>query len=257
MTKPKTPSSKEKTINDERVKVAVQVAQGNPSGTDIGYMPAVLCHVFFPYHDPGAGLDLWYRKSGNFILSVESTASINPITMQPVKFGIPSGPKPRLILATLNNIALLQQKPELYLGHSLTEFIGQHLKLNTDGRTINEVKSQLARLSTAHIQIAYDEGHGHAYQDGMRVIRGLDVWWGKDKNQRHLWGNYLRFSSDYFNALQEHGVPLDMRALRAMSNNPVAIDLYSFLAHRLHNLKKPVSISWAACLLYTSPSPRD
>ena len=45
-----------------------------------------------------------------------------------------------------------------------------------------------------------------------------------------------------------HGVPVDKRALNYLSGNALGLDIYSFLAHRLHHIKpeKPVQISWKA-----------
>lgn len=233
-------------ILNRHVEAAVDIAQDMPGMNDIGFLPAGLCHTFLPYTDPGDDVKLWYREQGNYILSVASVPRLNPDTKEVESFGIPYGPKPRLLLAVLNTLALKTKSAELHLGNSLTEFIGDFLKLSTDGRTIRGVKSQMAKLAASDVQISYRLGEGHTIEEGMKIIRGLDLWWTKDKNQRHLWGNYLRFSDDYFNMLQEHGVPLDMRALQVLSNKPMAIDLYSFLAHRLHSLGKPITVSWQA-----------
>lgn len=233
-------------IQRKVLNTAVSIYQDTPGSDDIAFMPAGLCHTFFPYTDPGKDVDTWFRKQGNFVLSIEASKEYNPHTEQMERLGLPSGAKPRLLLAVLNTLALKSNSPEMNLGNSLTEFVGEFMKLNTDGRTINEVKSQMAKLASADIKITYNEGAGHAYRDRLNIIRGLDVWWAKDKNQRHLWGNYLRFSDDYFNSIKEHSVPLDMRALRALSNKPMAIDVYSFMAHRLHSLSKPTTVTWQA-----------
>ena len=45
-----------------------------------------------------------------------------------------------------------------------------------------------------------------------------------------------------------HAIPLDMRAVAALANNPMALDIYSWLVYRLHRISrnKPVFIPWAA-----------
>ena len=231
---------------EDRAASSVAIHQAPPAGDDIGFMPAALCHVFFPYQEPPAGTDFWTRRSGDYILSIAAVPGTDPRTNERINFGVPAGPKPRLILAALNSIALSKQSPELQFGNSLTDFVGKTLQLNTDGRTINKVKAEMTKLARAHVEIAFDNGDGRTFQDGTKIVRGLDLTWSKSGNQFPLWGNHLRFSDDYFNALQAHGVPLDMRALRGMTNNAVAIDVYSFLAHRLHHLKRPLFLTWVA-----------
>ena len=230
------------------VKSAYDMAVNDPTGDDVAFISAPLCHVFFPHSNPGDDVDFWTRSHGDFHLSIEATRVLNPQTHQPERIGLPYGPKPRLILALFNTIMLKQKTPEVTLGNSLTDFVNGHLGLDANGRTINEVKNQLARLSTSLISATYKIQQNHSFHDSLKPIRGIDIWWTKDANQRHLWGNYLRFSDDYFNDVMAHGVPVDKRALNFLSGNTLGLDLYCFLSHRLHHIKpeKPVQISWKA-----------
>ncbi len=41
-------------------------------------------------------------------------------------------------------------------------------------------------------------------------------------------------------------MPIEESAIRAINNNSVAIDLYAWLAYRLHSLSKPTPVSWTA-----------
>ena len=236
------------TAADRIAQKAYEISSEGVRSQDVVYMAAPLCHAFFPYSNPGPDVDFWQQSHGNFHLTIEATSEINPETRQREKFGLPYGPKPRLMLAFLNTVILKQKSPEISVGNSLTEFIGNHLKMSTDGRTINEVKNQLARLSTSLIKATYELEPGHTMRDQMSLIRGIDVWWHKNSDQRHLWGNFLRFSDDYFNEVMAHGVPLDSRALSGISGNALALDVYCFLAHRLHNIPdgRPLNVSWKA-----------
>lgn len=234
--------------NIRLIKSVYDMATNDPTGNDVAFISAPLCHVFFPYSNPGDDQDFWMQSHGNFHLSIEATRVVNPETKQPERFGLPYGPKPRLILSLLNTVMLKQQSPEITVGNSLTDFVSDHLGLDANGRTINEVKNQLARLSTSLITANYAIEKNHSQHDSLKIIRGIDVWWTKDAHQRHLWGNLLRFSDDYFNDVMEHGVPVDKRALNFLSGNALGLDVYSFLAHRLHHIRpeKPVQISWKA-----------
>lgn len=235
-------------ITDRLVKTAYDIATEDQASSDVAYISAPLCHVFLPYSNPGDDVDFWHRSHGNFHLSIQATQVFNPQTGKPERFGLPYGPKPRFMLALLNTVIFNQKSPEIKLGNSLTDFVGHHLGLDANGRTITEVKNQLARLATSLISGTYQLEPGHTHQDSLNLIRGFDVWWTKDANQRHLWGNYIRFSDDYFNDIMQHGVPIDKRALSALSGNALGLDIYAFLAHRLHYIpaNRPLSISWKA-----------
>jgi hypothetical protein len=49
----------------------------------------------------------------------------------------------------------------------------------------------------------------------------------------------VKLSLDYFESLKAHAVPLDERALAALSHSAMALDVYAWLAQRLHRIEKP------------------
>jgi Plasmid encoded RepA protein len=49
-------------------------------------------------------------------------------------------------------------------------------------------------------------------------------------------------------ALRQHPVPLRETALRSLASKSVSLDIYIWLAYRLHTLEKPTPIRWAALL---------
>ena len=49
-----------------------------------------------------------------------------------------------------------------------------------------------------------------------------------------------------FEQLTSHPVPLDEAAVRAISNNSMALDFYAWLSYRLHALKGVTPVSWTA-----------
>ena len=48
----------------------------------------------------------------------------------------------------------------------------------------------------------------------------------------------IRLSADYFESLQRHAVPLNKHYLSALSHSAMALDVYSWLAQRLHRIPK-------------------
>ena len=51
-------------------------------------------------------------------------------------------------------------------------------------------------------------------------------------------------NEEFYRALREHPVPLSETALRAIGPRSAVIDIYIWLAYRLHALKGDVDISW-------------
>ena len=55
-----------------------------------------------------------------------------------------------------------------------------------------------------------------------------------------------KLSEGFFEQLKRHPVPLEEAAIRAISNNPAALDAYLWLAYRLHVLTSDKLITWKA-----------
>jgi hypothetical protein len=53
-------------------------------------------------------------------------------------------------------------------------------------------------------------------------------------------------SEGFFDQLKKHPVPLEEAAIRAIGNDPAAIDPYLWLAYRLHVLPGDKLVTWAA-----------
>ena len=89
---------------------------------------------------------------------------------------------------------------------------------------------------------------GHSVQVDSKVVTAFDLWFPKDEKQRVLWPSTVQLSLDYFNSLQNHAIPLDERALSALGHSSMALDIYAWLAQRLHRIpqERPQFITWAA-----------
>ncbi len=58
----------------------------------------------------------------------------------------------------------------------------------------------------------------------------------------------MQLSHDYFQSLTNHAVPLDEAHIAALSHSALALDIYTWLAQRLHRIPagKPARVSWPA-----------
>ena len=63
-----------------------------------------------------------------------------------------------------------------------------------------------------------------------------------------LWPSTVRLSTDYFDSLLGHAVPLDERAIASLAHSAQALDAYAWLTQRLHRVPKeaPQFVPWPA-----------
>ena len=212
---------------------------------EICFQHSVLCQTGLPYRDPGEGVRLWEREQGHAALEIEAGRILDPASGKYVNVGLPWGPKPRLILAHLNAEALRLGSPEIAIGDSLSGFV-KRIRGFDGGREIRMFKEQLTRLSNALIRLAMVRGD-HVTQINTHVVTGFELWLPKDERQRVLWPSTVRLSSEYFESLKRHAVPLNEADLGALAHTAMGLDVYAWLAQRLHRIdpRKPAFIAWS------------
>jgi hypothetical protein len=81
-----------------------------------------------------------------------------------------------------------------------------------------------------------------------QFVSKFDLWFPKQADQRVLWPATVQLSEEYFQSLGKHAVPLDHRAVAALSSSSMALDVYAWLAQRLHRIPsgKQQQITWSA-----------
>lgn len=201
------------------------------------FQHTVLCQVYLPYRDPGIEQKNWVRQQGKAYFAIRATEVFNPATEKfDTILGLPYGPKARLILTHINTLALQQRNPQIEISDSLTAFV-KSLGLAHNGYQIDAIKNQLGRLASSMISIAFASEEQRSFQVDSKIIKGFDLWFPKNPNQRVMWDSCITLSDDYFNSLMNHAVPLDRRHLAALSNNALALDIYTWLAQRLHRVE--------------------
>lgn len=243
---PTKPSLKRPSCTERRlIERSLDIAENDPDS--ILYQHTVFCQTAMPYRDPGPAVRDWEREQGAISLLIEAGRAKDPTTGKWAKLGLPFGPKPRLILCYLNAEALRTGSPEIEVEDSLTAFV-KRLGLHSKGQNMRIIKDQLARLSAAQVRLSLRYAETRQRQVQAHIISGFDLWFPKNEQQRTLWPSTVCLSLDYFNSLQRHAVPLDERALTALSHSATAIDVYAWLTQRLHRVQpeKPQFIPWTA-----------
>jgi len=212
----------------------------------VAFQHSILAQTGLPYRNPGDDVREWERNNGQATLKVLAGEAFHPELCRFVPLGLPYGPKPRLILAHLNGEALRQKSPQIEVEASLTAFV-KRLRLDPGGRTINTIKDQLARLAACSMRLGAVRD-GRAITINSQIVHSFDLWFPKEDGQRVLWPSTLCLSREYFDSLAKQAVPLHDRALMALSGSAMALDVYAWLAQRLHRIDwgQRVFVPWAA-----------
>jgi hypothetical protein len=220
------------------------IADGDPG--EILFQHTVFCQTGLPYRDPGFEVLTWDRKQGAVSLRMRSgeVEDFDAGRWRPT--GLPFGPKPRLILAYLNAEALRTRSPQIEVEESLTAFV-KRIGLPSKGKNMAVVKDQLTRLSSAEVKLSIRYDEGRARQAQGHIVSGFELWFPHDDRQRVLWPTTVTLSAEYFESLQRHAVPLAEHAVAALRNNTLGLDVYCWLAQRLHRIKPglPQFIPWS------------
>jgi hypothetical protein len=108
-------------------------------------------------------------------------------------------------------------------------------------------KAQLSALAAARITMALDRPD-KPVQVQTQIVGAFDLWFTKNASQRVLWPGTVALSLDYYETLRRHAVPLDERAVAALAKSATALDVYCWLAQRLHRIAPgaPHFVPWTA-----------
>lgn len=210
------------------------------------FQHSVLCQTFMPYRNPGKEVRIWQQTQGNVSLAIQGTEILNPKTKKYEFSGLPFGPKARLILAHINSEAIRTQSPDIDVEKTLSAFI-KRMGIHVNGYNIKQVKSQLRRIASSTISLGYADDN-KSMQVDLKIVKAFHLWFPKDERQQVLWDSNIKLTNDYFESLMEHAIPLDERALAALAHTAMGLDIYVWLAQRLHrvNPQKPIFLTWVA-----------
>ena len=132
---------------------------------------------------------------------------------------------------------------EVELGRSLREWLSR-LGIPIGGKSVEAVREQAERISRCKLtlQVRSATTTGLVNQTIVDTAIFLDL----DEQQGSLFAERARLCEGFFEQLTRHPVPLEEAAVKVVSNNSMALDIYAWLAYRLHSLPGPRPIPWRA-----------
>lgn len=218
------------------IDTGAMIATMPPAYEDMAFTHAVLCQVGLP-RAKVEGRE-FLRQSGAAWINVQAgylDEGRGPV-LQPIPYGV----MPRLGLAWVSTFAVRHQEREIPIGDSAAEFL-RLMGMDDQGARYATLRKQMHALAAARLQLGFK---GRTFNG--QPVEQFDAWLAnKDQHQRALWPGVMTLSESYYRSLIESAVPLDNRAMAALKGSALALDVYAWLAHRLHRIEgRGVTLHW-------------
>jgi Plasmid encoded RepA protein len=185
--------------------------------------------------------DLWRREGHNLTLVLQS--GVDRIGKS---LGIPYGSYARFILLFLQSEAVRTRSREIELGRSMRAWL-MNMELSVGGTTYKLISEQAKRISSCRLTFFADR-HGNEIRSQGGFVKSAITMSSvlDDDHSERLWQDVVYLDEDFYRALCDHPVPLAESALRAIGPRSMVIDVYVWLAYRLHSLRKDTDVGWHA-----------
>lgn len=201
-----------------------------------GWAQAALPHKKLP--DEAA----WQVSTDRVTLIVEPGRRASP--NGPVSVGVPYGSRARLILLYLQSQALKTGSREVSLGSSLRDWL-RRMDITPGGNSIAGVREQAERIARCRLSFQIRGADGRS---GLVQQQVVDTAMFAEAGDSSSGGfvETVQLSQTFYDQLRRHPVPVEDAAIRAINRHSIALDIYCWLAHRLHVLNEPCEITWRA-----------
>jgi hypothetical protein len=210
--------------------------------TYTGFCLTGLPHRRLPENEP------WQRRGHRVTLLVEPGHLQRGPKEAPRLYGVPYGARARMILLYLQTQAVRTGSREVELGRSMRDWLGR-MGLAWGGETGKALREQATRIAACSLKFFWEDDGDRGWKAGRFVSAGLAfqiAGAASDPRQAPLFEERVTLDESFWRALCDHPVPLREAALRELAAKSVSLDLYVWLAYRLHTLKMPTAVRWAA-----------
>ncbi|GCD60653.1 replication protein RepA [Acetobacter pasteurianus] len=225
-------------LEDKTQRLCVEAAHEVMSDEDqaIGIAHAGFAMAALPHKKISESI--WRREGGSIQLLVESG-----LDKENKAVGVPFGAMARLILLYLQTQAVRTRSREVELGSSMNAWL-KAMGVSVGGKTYIAVRDQANRISRCRLTFTRINAGAEIITNGAFVREAIMPIESENGNQLSFWKEAVRLDEGFYESLIEHPLPLREIAIRQISNKSKAIDIYIWLAYRLHVLNDPLTLSW-------------
>jgi len=220
------------------IEAAADLMEGNADSPE--FMHSVLCHVGMPRSQTDART--FERSSGSASIMIEAGKLWKRKQWhdQP----LPYGAKPRLVLMHLCSEAVRTGSPDIEVGRSARDFLTR-LGLDNGGHEYARFRAQMEALAACRMILGFSS-ESRDVTISTNPISRFEAWTQHDSKSLGLWPGMMTLSGEFHSTLLEHAVPLAPLAIHALQKSALALDVYTWLAHRLCRIRKDdgVKLYW-------------
>ncbi len=210
----------------------------------VDFLHTVLCQVGMPRSKVQGRV--FERKSGSASMVLEAGRLFRGGEW--IDMPLPYGTRPRLVMVHISGEAIRTKSRKIDIGESVAGFLRKlDISLNGGPRGgYTMFRTQMEALAACRMSLGINLA-GRDVTVNTNPISRFEAWVrNQDNLQGSFWPGVLELSQEFFETLTSHAVPLDSRALAAIQHSCLALDIYTWLAHRLCRIESSqgMRISW-------------
>jgi hypothetical protein len=165
--------------------------------------------------------------------------------------GVPYGVYARLALVAWQTEVLLRGSREIHMGDSARRVL-DWLRVPQGGKVADLALEQLYRLSTCTLAFHFRRRGQSASDKTVSINSGIVKayeWSQRADSRRKQAQNVIErvlLTDEFYNEVRRHPVLIDRAAIMDLSSSSLALDVYLWLAFRLHDIREETPVSWSA-----------
>ena len=158
-----------------------------------------------------------------------------------VHYGIPFGPRARLILLFLQSEAIRNNSREINLHFTMNDWLDR-MQIRPGGKTYAAFREQQQRIAACRVTVMFTRDPSRNFVRQPIVDGPLELFVDKTSGDSAHRGVLL--NKHLFESWRENPVPLWEGAVMRLSSQSLAVDTYCWLASTLYKLNAPVKVYW-------------
>jgi len=212
--------------------------------SQVVYSPVTMLQLSLPSHKPEDSCTAWETKNGESDILIYSGKKQDD-KKHYIDVGLPHGSLPRLVLFYINNWVKVTKRQDVFLGYSAAQFFAK-LGLSRQDNSYERLRDleKLLRCGFtvtrryAAMEIDSSSGNlpfsGEGTRTEYKQFSSIVEEW-QDKNQSAL---RISLSDTIFQSILENPLPASMDVIKKIKNSALKLDIYAFLAERLHRVEE-------------------
>ncbi|GBR48682.1 plasmid replication initiator [Neokomagataea tanensis NBRC 106556] len=230
-------------LDYDRKVVETAVSYMSNEDNTVSFLYSGFAHVVLP-HKRIANDAAWQVSTDRATMVVEPGRRPS-LTGTPEYVGVPYGSKARLILLYLQSEAVKTQSRQVDLGGSFRSWI-KLMGIPQGGKSIADVREQAERIARCRLTFEFQNIGNSSGIINQNIIDSARFFTDADGHGKTRLIDSVQLSELFFEQLMKHPIPMEESAIRSLNGLSQALDIYCWLAYRLHCLKTPTPITWAA-----------